>query len=73
MTPRSLDGQIVWVYRTSELVNGDIGIFYLDGNAYCKRLHKKKNKLELVSINPKYAPIQVTANSDFRIFGRVVS
>ena len=73
MTPRYLDGQIVWVYRTSELVNGDIGIFYLDGNAYCKRLHKKKNKLELVSINPKYAPIQVTANSDFRIFGRVVS
>ena len=73
MTPRYLDGQIVWVYRTTELVNGDIGIFYLDGNAYCKRLHKKKNSLELVSINPKDAPIPVTANSDFRIFGRVVS
>ncbi len=73
MTPRYLDGQIVWVYRTSELLNGDIGIFFLDGNAYCKRLHKESNLLELVSINPAYAPIPITEASDFRIYGRVVS
>ena len=73
MTPRYVDGQIVWVYRTSELLNGDIGIFYLDGNAYCKRLHKENNLLELLSINPAYAPIRVTESSDFRIYGRVVS
>ena len=73
MTPRYLDGQIVWVYRTTELMNGDIGIFYLDGNAYCKRLHREKNLLELVSINPAYAPIPITEESDFRIYGRVVS
>lgn len=73
MTPRYIDGQIVWVYRTSELLNGDIGIFYLDGNAYCKRLHKEDNLLELISINPAYAPIPITESSDFRIYGRVVS
>ena len=73
MTPRYVDGQIVWVYRTTELLDGDIGIFYLDGNAYCKRLHRENNLLELLSINPAYAPIPVTEASDFRIYGRVVS
>ena len=73
MTPRYLDGQIVWVHRTSELLDGDIGIFYLDGNAYCKRLHREKNYMELLSINPAYEPIKVCEGSDFRIFGRVVS
>ncbi|MBO4910165.1 MAG: LexA family transcriptional regulator [Lachnospiraceae bacterium] len=73
MMPRYVDGQIVWVYRTTELMNGDIGIFYLDGNAYCKRLHREKNLMELVSINPAYAPIPITEESDFRIYGRVVS
>lgn len=73
MTPRYLDGQIVWVHRTSDLLDGDIGIFYLDGNAYCKRLHKEKDYLELISINPAYKPIQVTEENDFRIYGRVVS
>ena len=73
MTPRYLDGQIVWVHRTSELLDGDIGIFYLDGNAYCKRLHREKNHMELLSINPAYEPIKIQEGSDFRIFGRVVS
>ncbi len=73
MTPRYLDGQIVWVHRTTELMDGDIGIFSLDGEAYCKRLHKEKGRIELLSINPAYRPIPIKEGSDFRIYGRVVS
>ena len=73
MEPRYLNGQIVWVQRTTDLLDGDIGIFYLDGNAYCKRLHKEIDLIELVSINPKYDPIKITEANDFRIYGRVVS
>lgn len=73
MEPRYMDGQIVWVYRTTELLDGDIGIFYLDGQAYCKKLHKGKNSLELLSFNPDYKPIRIKESSDFKIFGRVVS
>lgn len=73
MSPRYIDGQIVWVHKTTDLLDGDIGIFYLDGNAYCKRLHKEKDLLELISINPKYEPIRITEANDFRIYGRVVS
>ena len=73
MEPRYMNGQIVWVYRTTELYDGDIGIFYLDGQAYCKKLHKMKNSIELISFNPEYMPIKVTEASDFKIFGRVIS
>ena len=73
MEPRYMNGQIVWVYRTTELFDGDIGIFYLDGQAYCKKLHKGNGVLELISFNPDYKPIPIRENSDFKIFGRVVS
>ena len=68
-----MNGQIVWVYRTTELYDGDIGIFYLDGQAYCKKLHKKGKLLELLSFNPEYKPIPIKESSEFKIFGRVVS
>jgi Predicted transcriptional regulator len=73
MEPRYMNGQIVWVYRTTELFDGDIGIFYLDGQAYCKKLHKGKGFLELLSFNPDYKPIRINEASDFKVFGRVVS
>ena len=77
MNPLLENGDIVWVRRTSELQEGDIGIFYLDGEAYCKKLHftknnKKESQLQLVSLNPAYKPIDVSENSDFRIYGRVL-
>jgi len=73
MEPRYMNGQIVWVYRTTELFDGDIGIFYLDGQAYCKKLHKGNGYLELLSFNPSYKPIKINEASDFKVFGRVVS
>ena len=73
MEPRYMSGQIVWVYKTTELFDGDIGIFYLDGQAYCKKLHKGNNFMELLSFNPEYDPIPVTEASEFKIFGRVIS
>ena len=76
MNPLFENGDIVWVRRTSELQEGDIGIFYLDGEAYCKKIHftknKKESQLQLVSLNPAYKPIDVSINSDFRIYGRVL-
>ena len=73
MEPRYMNGQIVWVYRTTDLFDGDIGIFYLDGQAYCKKLHKVNGHIELLSFNPAYKPIPVTESSEFKIFGRVIS
>ena len=73
MEPRYMNGQIVWVYKTAELYDGEIGIFYLDGQAYCKKLHKGNDFMELLSFNPEYKPIPITEASEFKIFGRVIS
>ena len=62
MEPRYINGQIVWVQQTEELESGEIGIFYLDGNAYCKKLDCSRTGTFLVSLNQKFDPIQITKN-----------
>ena len=72
MEPRFVNGQIVWVQKQDTLNNGEIGIFFLDGNAYCKKLQDDEKGLYLISLNSTYAPIAVTENQTFKIFGKVV-
>ena len=72
MEPRFINGQIVWVHQQEALSNGEIGIFFLDGNAYCKKLLYSENGLFLISLNTKYSPIAVGENSTFKVFGKVV-
>ncbi|MBQ1684407.1 MAG: LexA family transcriptional regulator [Clostridia bacterium] len=71
MAPLFVDGQIVYVHQQPELESGDIGIFLLNGEAYCKKFDQE-NGVRLISVNPKYAPIVPEAFSDLRIVGRVV-
>ena len=72
MLPRFLNSQIVWVEKTPELNHGEYGIFYLNGNAFIKRLQNNADGLALISLNTKYSPIVIREDDDFRIFGRVV-
>lgn len=72
MEPQFINGQIVWVHQQETLSTGEIGIFYLDGNAYCKKLKDDAEGLFLISLNTKYEPIQVKENDSFKIFGKVV-
>lgn len=73
MEPKYHDNQAVWVQQANTLSNGDIGIFYLDGMTYCKQLKNDKDGLFLISLNSKYQPIEITTESDFRVFGRVLN
>lgn len=72
MEPRFVNGQIVWVHKQETLSNGEIGIFYLDGNAYCKKLLDDENGLFLISLNKDYSPIPIGENNSLKIFGKVV-
>ncbi|MDD3919642.1 MAG: XRE family transcriptional regulator [Eubacteriales bacterium] len=72
MSPRFLDGQIVYVQQTPQLEPGDCGIFLLNGDAYCKLLGGN-TEMELISINQAYAPIPVRETDELRIVGRVVA
>lgn len=72
MEPRFVNGQIVWIRKQEYLSNGEIGIFYLDGNSYCKKLQDDENGIFLISLNKDYAPIPIEPHNTFKIFGKVV-
>lgn len=71
MTPRFVDGQVVYVRQQQTLKPGEYGIFILNGNAYCK-LFSDANVPELISLNGKYGPIKIKGEDDFRVLGKVV-
>jgi len=71
MTPRFSDRQIVFVHQQQTLEDGEIGIFLLDGDAYCKLL-RKQNGTFLISLNTDYAPIPVQEFSELRVLGKVI-
>lgn len=73
MEPRYHNEELIWIEQTEQLEDGEIGIFYLDGNAYVKKFQNNRKGTYLISLNKKYEPIPVTENSSFRIFGRVLS
>ena len=68
MTPRFVDGQIVFIKEQRRLEFGEIGIFELDGESYIKKLGRG----ELISLNSRYKPIKIHAYNSFHIFGKVV-
>ena len=72
MEPEIEDGQIVWVRRRETLESGRVGIFVVGGMAYCKRLHVDEKGACLVSANPRYSPIELTPETEYRVCGEVV-
>jgi len=68
MEPKFSDGQIIFIRKQETLNDGEIGIFSLNGEAYVKQLFSGT----LVSINPKYKPIQLFESDNFRVFGKVI-
>ncbi|MEE6757441.1 LexA family transcriptional regulator [Limosilactobacillus reuteri] len=72
MEPLFTDQQIIFVKYSEEAFNGQIVIAYVDGKAYVKKYHCNGAKCELVSLNSKYDPIDVSGNENFKIKGVVV-
>ena len=74
MEPTIEDGSIVWVQAMPAIENGEVGIFILDGSAYCKRLHidGKRRAVFLCSENEAYDDIPVSCPEELRTVGRVL-
>jgi len=73
MTPEIHDGSIVFVKATPEITHGQIGIFVLDGEAFCKRFVVEQGECaKLVSANPAYADIVLSEHILARTVGRVL-
>ena len=74
MEPSVEDGAIVWVEERLEINNGEIGIFILNGDSYCKALQidYDSREVSLVSHNEKYKPIKIREADDLRTVGKVL-
>ncbi len=68
MEPKYSHNDKVYVRRQDTVNEGEIGLFYLDGNVYIK----KQGYNELISLNPKYDPIPVPEYSTSKCFGRIL-
>ena len=75
MEPKIHDGGTVFVQSAPSIEPGKIGVFVLNGQAYCKKLaiDHDRREIRLVSLNPAYTDIIVNEDLDaFRTLGRVL-
>ena len=74
MEPKIHNGGTVFVKAQLSIEPGKIGIFVLNGQAYCKKLmvDRENQKVRLVSLNPKYDDIIVGEFDELRTVGRVL-
>ena len=69
------NGDIVFIREQPDVENGEIAAVIIDDSATLKRVYKTKAGLQLVSANPKYAPMVFNQdNSEYiRILGKAVA
>jgi SOS-response transcriptional repressor LexA len=72
MEPLIHDDEIIVVKVQNHLEPGEIGVFFFEGDAFCKRYEEKNGAVFLVSANERYKPIEVDEYHDLRIIGKVV-
>ena len=68
MQPKFYDEDYILVKQSDSICEGEIGVFILNGDSYIKKMGKS----ELVSLNPKYAPIKLMEYDDVRCAGKVL-
>lgn len=65
MEPYIHDGELVFVKETTDLDEGDVGIFSVNGEMYCKQYYLDEDRnLHLLSANPKRSDLSVHVHSD---------
>jgi repressor LexA len=67
-----LPGDRVIVQQTTHATPGEIVVALIEGEATVKTFRRTSTKVILEAANPKYDPIVVTQDKDFRIIGKVV-
>lgn len=74
MAPDIRDGSTVFVCNRGSILPGQIGIFVLNGEAYCKKLvvDLEMGQVKLVSVNPDYPDRIIEECDDLRTVGLVL-
>lgn len=69
MLPKFKDGDKLLVEQTSQISEGEIGVFIVNGESYVKKLGRG----ELISLNPDYENISISREDSVYCVGRVIS
>lgn len=74
MEPTIKNGATVFVQAIPTVEHGEIGIFVLNGKAYCKRLEidRGRREVRLVSLNPAYEDIIIKPSDRLDTQGKVI-
>lgn len=68
MQPKFFDNDVLLIKNSPSILEGEIGIFILNGDSYVKKMGKG----ELISLNPAYKPIKLSEFDDIRCEGKVL-
>ena len=66
-----VEGDILVIDKSLELVDGDIAVCFVDGEFTVKRVKLEKDAAYLVPSNPDYPTIKVTEDNEFLVWGVV--
>ncbi len=72
MEPLIHDGDKIFLQYMPSVEEGEIGIFVLNGSAYCKQLCYEGSRPLLVSLNPAYRPIHIHEGDRIVTRGKVL-
>ncbi|HDZ0133951.1 TPA: helix-turn-helix transcriptional regulator [Staphylococcus aureus] len=72
MEPMFKDGEIIFVEKTHNIKNGQIGIFIIEEEAYVKKVFVEDDRLTLVSLNKDYDDLHFYRNESVRLIGKVI-
>ena len=68
MQPRFYDSDKVLVKSSESIMEGEIGVFVLNGESYIKKMGKGC----LISLNSAYDPIKIGRFDDIHCVGKVI-
>lgn len=72
MEPKIHDGETLYIRQQDYVDNGEIGIFWYEGQVYVKKLEQQGSHSSLISLNPAYPPIKINGNL-IRCYGKVLN
>lgn len=72
MEPMFHDKEIIFIEKTHEIKNGQIGVFIIDGEAYVKKVFVEDDRLTLVSLNKNYPDLHFYENQSVELVGKVI-
>ncbi len=72
MEPMFHDKEVIFIEKTHEIKNGQIGVFIIDGEAYVKKVYVEEDRLTLVSLNKAYRDLHFYENESVELVGKVI-